>query len=298
MSVSVLIPSRREQFLIPTVIDVLAKAVGDIEVIVTLDDYDDALVAALYTAPVPMPRDSRITLLQQPKAIGMRNAINEAAKVATGDFLMKIDAHVMMAPGFDRELASEIDPHWVVIPRRMSLDPIGWKINDDKQPIDYHFLSSPYIDPASPGMHGRWWRERQRDRAAFDFDDEMSSQGSCWFMSRAHWTDSLHGLSTAGYGDFIQEFQEVGCKTWLGGGAVKVNKRTWYAHLHKGKTYGRGYRVSKSGWANGVKYSADFWLNNRWPDRVHDFSWLVEKFWPVPTWPEDWRTHDYSDLAR
>ncbi len=29
-------------------------------------------------------------------------------------------------------------------------------------------------------------------------------------------------------------------RTWLGGDQVKVNKRTFYAHLRKGKTYGRG----------------------------------------------------------
>ena len=297
MSVSVLVPSRNERFLIPTVQDVLTKATGDLEVIVTLDDCSDAAFAAL-TAEAPfLLADSRVVLLQQPKAIGMREAINVAAAAAKGDYLMKIDGHVLMAPGFDLALQAEIEPNWVVVPRRYALDPIHWCIAADRPFIDYHYLSWPYVDPANPVMHGRWWRERQAARKDVDFDDEMSSQGSCWFMSRHHWTENLHGLSTIGYGDFIQEFQEVGGKTWLGGGAVKVNKRTWYAHLHKGKTFGRGYKVSKSGWAHGVKYSADMWMNNRWTGRVHDMAWLVEKFWPVPTWPENWREITHEALA-
>jgi hypothetical protein len=37
--VSVIIPSRNERFLAPTVADVLSKAAGEIEVITTLDGY-------------------------------------------------------------------------------------------------------------------------------------------------------------------------------------------------------------------------------------------------------------------
>jgi glycosyltransferase involved in cell wall biosynthesis len=298
MSVSIIIPCRHERFLIPTVNNLLTKADGEIEVIVTLDGYTDAEVAALYQAEVPLTTDSRVTLVVKPLAVGMREAINAAAAVATGDYLMKIDGHVLMAQGFDTVLIADIEPNWVVVPRRYALDPIAWCIAADRPHIDYHYLSWPYIDPAHVGLHGRWWRERQHARADVLVDDDMSSQGSCWFMHTSHWTDRLQGLSTDGYGDFIQEYQEIGGKTWLGGGACKTNKRTWYAHLHKGKTYGRGYKVSRSSWERGVQYSADLWMNNRWPDRVHDIDWLIEKFWPIPTWPDDWRTHDFSDLVR
>jgi hypothetical protein len=43
-------------------------------------------------------------------------------------------------------------------------------------------------------------------------------------------------------------------------------------------------------------------LENKWKERVHDFGWLVEKFWPLPTvetkmrgekyvWPENWKEY-------
>lgn len=277
--VSVLIPSRNEQFLAPTVNDLFAKAAGDIEVIVVLDGYWPDHI---------LPDRPNLILIHRGQAQGMRPAINSAASIAKGGYLMKCDAHCMFDEGFDEVLQADCDGDWVVVPRRYSLDPENW-CRKKKGPIDYHYLQCP-LDSGDGALHGRPWNKRRDQRQDILIDDEMSSQGSCWFMSRRYFWDFLGGLKLEGYGDFIQEFQEIGMKTWLGGGQVKVNKRTWYAHLHKGKKYGRGYKVSRSSWHEGKRYSADFWLNNRWADRVHDFVWLLEKFWPVPTWPEDYES--------
>lgn len=285
MKVSILIPSRNEPFLPNTVADILAHATGDIEVIVVLDGYwhttGDGHTLAL-------PDDPRLTLIHRGVARGMRAAINGAADIAKGDFLMKCDAHCMFAEGFDEVLQADCDQDWIVIPRRKRLDAENWGIQDVGKPdVDYEYLGFPYFRPDEPGMHGTIWTERIRERMhGYDLDENMSFQGSCWFMSKRHWV-RLGGMSDVGYGTFIQEPQEIGLKTWLGGGKVMVNKKTWYAHLHKGKKYGRGYFFSKQEAIDGNAYSTDYWLNNRWPGRVHDLAWLVERFWPVPTWPDD-----------
>lgn len=259
-----------------TVEDIFAKATGDIEVIVVLDGY----------WPDPMPADRpNLSFIHRGRPHGMRPAINAAAAIASGDFLMKSDGHCLFSEGFDEVLQAECDQDWVMVPRRYSLDAENWT-RKEKGPIDYHYLQCP-LDSNDGALHGRPWNARRDARRDIPIDDEMSSQGSCWFMSRRHF-DWLGGLSLEGYGDFIQEFQEIGMKTWLGGGRVVVNKLCWYAHLHKGRQYGRGYNVSRASWHNGCHYSADLWLNNRWKDRVHDMGWLIEKFAPVPTWPENW----------
>ena len=277
--VSVLIPSRNEKFLTPTIKDVLAKAAGNVEVIVNIDE----------KLPAEIVEDKRVQYIYQDKPVGMRAGINACASLATGKYLMKLDAHCEVGEGFDDILASEMEDNWVVVPRRYSLDPELWKIDRHRPAIDYHYLSYPLADEGGGfGLHGRYWRERCLERKDILNDIEMTSQGSAWLMSRKHW-DWLGGLGIEGYGDFIQEFQEIGCKTWLGGGEVRVNKKTWYAHLHKGATHGRGYFISRSSWSRGLYYSADFWINNRWKDRRRDFEWLIEKFNPVPTWPENWR---------
>lgn len=288
---SVLIPSRNEKYLLHTVEDIFNKATGPIEVIVTLDgywpegwgDFANRYVGRLHT-------------IHRGEARGMRDGINSAAAIAKGEYLMKSDAHCMFAEGFDETLKADCDDDWVVVPRRHRLDAEHWKLQDvGKPPIDYHYLSWPYAKPEEIGMHGAIWVERQRAREHILIDSEMSSQGSCWFMRKRHF-DRLGGLSEVGYGRFVQEFQEIGNKTWLSGGQVKVNKKTWYAHLHKGKAMGRGYYISKGEMVKGTHWSADYWMNNRWPERKYDLEWLIEKFWPVPTWPENWKelTSQYS----
>ena len=98
----------------------------------------------------------------------------------------------------------------------------------------------------------------------------------------------LGGLHEEGYGQFAQEAQEIGMKAWLGGGKLITNKKTWYAHLHKGKRYGRMYKFP-GGVVEADFWSASHWLNNEEPNMIHPFSWFInEKFPNMPGWPVDW----------
>jgi glycosyltransferase involved in cell wall biosynthesis len=236
---------------------------------------------------------------------GMRAGINAGANLATGEYLLKCDAHCAFAYGFDEVLKADCDDNWVVIPPRYSLDAENWKIDDNGKPRrDYHYLC--YCDPFKnhdPGMHGveDWGRCKERSDPMYDIDDNMSAQGSCWLMPKKHFTDFLGGLSEVGYGSFSQEFQEIGLKTWLGGGRVVVNKKTWMAHLHKGSRYGRMWHMSRKdheGIVASHAWSSWFWMTNQpFKGRVHNIDWLIDKFWPIPTWPEDWKTkYDYSTI--
>lgn len=284
--ISVIIPSRNEKFLYRTVLDLLAKAHGQIEIIVVLDGY--------WPPNEEIINDARVHYIHRSRALGMRNAINTASAIAKGEYLMKCDAHCMFAEGFDNSLLAHIDDDWVVIPRRKRLDAENWKIQDVGKPdVDYEFLSFPYWHPNEVGIHGTIWTERIRerlDRVEFNIDDNPAFQGSCWFMSKKHFDNCLEGMQEDGYGSFIGEPQEIGMKTWLSGGRLVVNKSTWYAHLHKGKTYGRGYSMNKSELIKGNAYSVDYWMNDRWPKAKYTMEWFVnEKFPDMPTWPKDWR---------
>lgn len=278
--VSIIVPSRNETFLAPTVRDLLTNATGPIEVIVVLDGY--------WPNPA-LPADPRLHIIHKGRAEGMRPAINSASRIARGQYLMKIDAHCAVAQGYDETLKANCDTDWIVVPRRHRLEPQAWRIEDGgKPPIDAHYLSYPYERPADPscGLHGTVWTARAAARLDHQLDDEMSSQGSCWFMTRAHW-NRLGEMEVAKYGNFIQEFQELGLKTWLRGGAVKVNKSTWYAHLHKGRTYGRGYFISKQEMATGADFATRYWMSNSDSQATRSMRWLVEHFAPVPGWPTD-----------
>jgi glycosyltransferase involved in cell wall biosynthesis len=287
---SVLIPSRNERFLTQTVADILSKATGDIEVIAVLD--------GVWADPMPAD-DPRLSVIHFSQSFGMRRAINSAAAIAKGDYLMKCDAHCSFEPGFDEILLRDIEDNWIVIPRRDRLDAENWCRQDvGKPPIDLHYLSCPLTNLDGFSMHGAIWKERDRQRLDVPIDETPSFQGSFWMMSRRHW-DWLGGMSEEGYGGFTQEPQEIGLKTWLGGGQVMVNKNTTYLHLHKGRTYGRGYHQDKREILAGHEWSARYWMNNKWEGRVHDFEWFVEKFMPMPTWPTDWQEqwerHEFNE---
>jgi len=279
--VSVIIPSRNEIFLTKTIKDVLEKSDGDIEVIANIDE----------TWPEEIIEDKRVIYLHPDTPKGMRYGINACASVAKGEYLMKIDGHCMFEQGFDTVLKADMQDNWVVIPRRHSLDPINWDLDrNGKAGRDYHYLCYP--DPNKghdAGVHGVEWPERSRQRSnnpEYDIDDTPSFQGSAWFMKKTWFTDFLGGMHEEGYGDFSQEPQEVGFKTWFGGGEVKVNKKTWYAHLHKGKKFGRMYHMNETQRIQGHNYSAWYWMNDN--TRIHNMQWFIEKFWPMPTWDQRW----------
>ena len=131
----------------------------------------------------------------------------------------------------------------------------------------------------------------------------MSTQGSLYFTTRKWWFEMIGPLDSTIYGPFAQEAQEICNKVWLGGGRCIVNKKTWYAHLHKNK--GKNYDFSNAQYAKfyedkefGRKNCIDYWINNRWTERKHDFAWLIEKFWPVPGWPDNWQEQLIIDKAK
>ena len=293
---SVIIPSRDERFLIPTIDDIFRNARGEIEVVAVLDS--DKWPENW--AEVVKRHEPCLHTIHNGSSIGMRASINRgvASAISRGaTFIAKFDGHCSFGEGFDEILKADCDTDWVVVPRRLRLDPESWTIAEpDKPPHDYHYLSFP-DDPndfGGPGLNGKPWVERQRERAAIEIDEEMSSQGSGWFMHAAYF-ERLELMDDANYGPFWSEFQEVGMKCWLSGGRVIVNKKTYYAHLHKGKKYGRGYRLPESALVQGATFTKNWMFNRAWTKQTMPFSWLIEKFWPVPSWPDNWRELLYGE---
>lgn len=281
IDLTVVIPNYNSPFTNKTIEDVLKNAGCEVEVIVNVDgDW-----------PTPLSEDARVHYIHSSAPVGLREAVNRGVAMAKGKYIMKTDDHCMFGENFGRIL---IDNHkennWVQIPRRYALDAENWKIEertDNKYPVDYMYIDFPRKGKDhDDGMHGVEWREKRENNT----DDETPSmQGSCYFMTKDHYQNFLGGLNTAMWGVFAQESQEIGFKTWLGGGKVIVNKKTWYAHLHKGKVYGRMYKMP-GGNVEMSNKSAEYWLNNRWEGRVHDFAWFIdEKFPNMPTWPSDWK---------
>lgn len=267
--VSVVIPSRNEPYLQRTCQDLIEKASGPVEVIVILDGYwinpEEVVEGVVY--------------IQNESPKGMRAGINDGVAIAAGEYILKSDAHCMFGHGWDEILKADCEDNWVVVPRRYALRPENWSIDGDnpKYPIDYMYLSKE--------LHGMPWTDKNRDISLEDkkIDDLMSAQGSSWFMKRDYYY-FLELLDEEKYGTFFSEFQEIGLKCWLSGGRVVVNKNTWYAHWHKPRDVGRGYSLER-GQQEKADAEVNKWINTMpWHKQIYPFTWLIEKFGPVPGW--------------
>jgi len=237
---------------------------------------DDPRVRYLQLEPTRLPKK--------------RQGINAAVEVSRGEYLMSLDAHCMMDEGFDEKLVADMQDDWVMIPRRQRLDAENWCLqtqSDKRPPIDYEYIMyPPKFD--EPGFHGFRWDARTFDRWEIPLDDTIEFQGSCWLMTRRHF--ERHGFMDLRYQGWGQEAEEISFTTWLTGGRVVTNKKTWYAHLHKGKTYGRMYYLDKGSCRKSYRYCYDFWINDRsLPGRIHSLDWLIDKFMPMPGWPVEWK---------
>lgn len=291
MMLSVIIPSRSDQYLQRTVDDVLEKAEEEIEIIVIGDGIQPLL-----------KDDKRVKFLRFDAHKGMRDAINAGIRIAMGEYVMKTDEHCLFDQGFDKKL-KECEDNWVVIPRRKRLDAEKWELIEDGRPdIDYMFISYPYKNKwdRNCGLYGAEWRERGKERKDILIDDTPTSQGSCWFLKRSYFYELMpNGMSTESYGAFNHEAQEISMAAWLSGGAVKVNKKTYYAHWHKGHS-GKGYGFSRQMYRDfctakekSRRFAIDYWLTTK--DWKHDWKWFMEKFPNMPTWPENWEERLQED---
>lgn len=289
---SIVIPSRNEKFLTPTVKELLKQSRGDIEIIVNLDGY--------WPTPEEIVNDPRVIYIHKGESKGMRAGINSAVAISKGKYVMKIDGHCMVGGGFDEILKASCEPNWVVIPRRKRLDADNWCIEKTQKPdIDYEYLSFPDnpSDFGGPGLNGNIWTERileRKDKPEFDIDDNPTFQGSCWFMPKKYFYQ-LELMDEKHYGTFWSEAQEIGLKSWLSGGAVKINKKTWYAHLHKGKKHGRGYKITNRTIEQGAMFSNKWPRNEAWDKQTVPFEHFIDnKFPDMPGWGSDWKERLYK----
>ncbi|PJB50935.1 MAG: hypothetical protein CO103_01050, partial [Chloroflexi bacterium CG_4_9_14_3_um_filter_45_9] len=79
---SVIIPARNERYLQKTIENVLENIKGDTEIIVVLDGY---------WPEEPIKDHPRVNIIHHSGSRGQRASINEAARIAKGEYIMKLD---------------------------------------------------------------------------------------------------------------------------------------------------------------------------------------------------------------
>lgn len=279
--VSIVIAARNERHL-PRMLDHLySRLTGDYEIIVVQDG----------PPYIEVKEHKRLTVINGPYQ-GLKPSINQAAQMARGKWLFKMDAHCAVSEGIDEILARDCKPEWMMVPRFYTMDGDAWDRNTRKPHNDYWLLDCPLTDPKGYRFRaGGYWFERTTAKSdVYPFDETMTHHGSAWFVSRDFFLNKLRGMQSEGYGVSYMEPADLGLRMWLGpwDGRVIVHKGCWYAHLHQ-QADTRGYGISMREIHRAYEWTANYWMRNGWPEAVQPLSWLIERFWPIPSWPDNWQ---------
>ena len=308
---SILIPARNEMFLSRTIEDILSNIEANTEVIVVLDGK---------WADPPIPQNERVNVIYLPKSIGQRAATNLACKLSKAKYVMKLDAHCAFDKGFDRKMIEafkESGDNVTMVPIMRNLWAFDWKCyhcgwkkyqgptpakceqcgKTDKikrkmiwigkhnpQSTSYCFDSTPHF------QYFEDWKHRPQydiDKKEKGLTETMSLQGSCWMITRDKYWEL--NICDENFGSWGSQGIEVAVKTWLSGGRVLVNHKTWYAHMFRtqGGDFSFPYPISSRDQEKAKKYARELFFDNNWDKQVKPLNWLVEKFWPVKGWTEE-----------
>jgi glycosyltransferase involved in cell wall biosynthesis len=279
---SILIPARNEKYLEQTIRNVLENAEGDIEVLVMLDGY--------LPDPQIVTNDERVIFYHHGEAKGQRQSVNELARNAKGEYLMKLDAHCAVDKGFDVKLIADYVEGEVHLPRMYNLDVKTW-LPKLRKKTDYMYIG--FNDKGqlrSLYYGGEQWKELHKRKELID--ETMGMMGPCRFMSAKTYWDL--GGCDEGHGSWGSEGIEWCMKGWLSGGRVMVNKKTWFAHWFRSSDGGFPYPIKQSEIDQARMYAENLWLQDKWPKQKRSFRWLIEKFNP-PGWDNYMKYPEYDE---
>lgn len=309
---SILIPSRNEEWLSETVTDLLKNIRGNTEIIAVIDGE---------MFPKELPKDPRFSIITHHKSRGQRAATNDAAHMARGTYLMKADAHTAWDEGFDVKMLQtfkDLGDDITAVPVMKNLHVFDWKCHDcgwktyqgptpEKCPdcgksenirkkVLWHAKERPNSTSYcfDTTLHFQYFNEYKsnptyQEQLKTGYTETMSLQGSCFMLHR----DKYWGMNICdeNFGSWGAQGTEVACKTWLSGGRCIVNHATWYAHLFRtqGGDFGFPYKQDNHQVENARQLSRKLFLDNTWEHQKLPLSWLIDKFTPVPHW------HDGTD---
>jgi glycosyltransferase involved in cell wall biosynthesis len=270
--VSIIIPGRAEKYFQQTIDTTLENARGDIEIIAIADGPEQEQKCGKLIA-----RDSRVKIIRLEKAIGQRAAYNLGVRKSTGEYVMKIDAHCILSPGFDIELKSYCPEKTTVLPVMKRLNVEKWEAKKSGATKFMYFGLDVFCH--------YWKAYEKRPQAKEEYPEVLTGQGSCWFMRR-DWNDYI-GILDESLGSWGKVGIEISLKTWLCGGRQIVNKKAWQAHWFRA---GEGrfpypFNGRKLGKTKEFTFNHMYFAESgAFPNQCRPFSWLMDKFKPVPGW--------------
>lgn len=281
-------------FLAKTIEDALKHIEADTEIIAVMDGQ--------WAKPV-VPQNDRVNLIYVPEPVGHRAATNLACKLSKAKYIMKVDAHCSFDQGFDKKMLDNMQDDWTMVPVMRNLHAFDWVCEAGHR--RYQGPSGPCKECGKPTTRDiKWIGKTNPQSTSYRFDKNMkfqyfssykkkqkgdlvetlSLQGSCFMTTRKKFWEL--DLCEERFGGWGQQGTEVACKTWLSGGRVIVNKKTWYGHMFRtqGGDFGFPYSPSGRTLSKARKLSIELFKEGKWDKATRPIQWLIDRFAPVPDW--------------
>lgn len=299
MDVSILIPARNEEWLAHTIQDLLDHSESDFEILVGLDGEP---------AVSQLPVHDRVVVVELPVSIGQRAMTNTLCKLSKAKYVAKVDAHCAFDKGWDVKMIKEMKDNWTMVPAMRNLHVFDWVCPDGHRryqspsglckqcgkPTMKELVWNPKPNPLSTSYcfdaepHFQYFKEfrcRPEYRKT-KVNQTMSLQGSFFMLTREKYWEL--DICSESFGSWGSQGIEVAVKTWLSGGEVRVNRRTWYAHMFRtqGGDFSFPYKQEQSQVEKAKAHARELFYNQKWDKAKKPLSWLVEKFWPVKGWTD------------
>lgn len=301
---TIIIPARNEEFLSLTVDGILEAKRGNTEIVVVLDGA---------WADPPLKQHKDLKVIYFPKSVGQRAAMNYAVKVSESKYVMKCDAHCIFDKGFDVVMMNDMQEDWTMVPLMRNVHAFDWVCNG----CGHRWYQGPTPTHCCSDNKGKvknencnsvdfhrdiiWEAKKTPESTSMRFDSDMKFQywggykakqkgelvetmsiiGACFMCTRGKYIEL--DMADEKHGSWGQQGTEVACKTWLSGGKLICNKKTWFAHLFRTQGGDFGFPYKNDSAPRARKYSKDLWLNNKWDKAKYPLSWLIDKFKP-PDW--------------
>ena len=319
--VAILIPARNEEFLARTIDDLLENTGDKTEILVGLDGQwaDPGIV-----------NHKRVTVVYYPESIGQRAMTKQLARITKAKYIAKTDAHCAFDKGFDEKMLQafeELDDNVTMVSTMRNLHIFDWVCKncgmrsyqgpEPKQCLNEECTGIPqsfkkdivWIPKTSPQSTAyRFNKELRfkyfpelRKRQKGELVETMSLQGSFFMMTKERYFDL--DVDDESLGSWGMQGSSVALKTWLSGGRVICNTRTWYAHLFRTQ-HGFSFPYPQDGKAqrNAIKTVQDIFMSNSWDKQVRPLSWIIEHFWDslkeVGDKESRWEQADLDDLKK
>ena len=312
---SIVIPGKNEEFIGVTASDILKNIEGNTQIVMVLDGYE---------VPVPeIPNDPRLKILKFDSSLGQRAATNRGVDASDAKYVMKLDAHCAVDMGFDVKMVEafkQTGDNVTMVPTLYNLHGFNWRCKkcggewyqglipkhcrtmegknevdnpncDNTTDFEKVIVWKPRLNRKSEfyrfdtTLHFQYDRKRRdRPESVGDIVETMSIQGSCFMITKEKYKEL--NICDETWGSWGNQGTEVACKTWLSGGRVVTNRKTWYSHMFRtqGGSFGFPYHQSEGAVERSRRASRDLFINNKWDKQIYPLSWLIEKFKPIDVW--------------